>query len=245
MDILVDIGNTRIKWAIINDSDEIAPNSLIHGQADFEKLLESEWALIGNAPDQMAVSCVSAKQVNQSVKHIAKKLWPSIAIYEAESSANGSGVSNGYKNPAQLGVDRWLGLLAARQMTRQAVCIADCGTALTIDLMNEQGMHLGGVICPGLTMMRKSLCAGTSALTYDEQDYPVGLSDATLPGIYSGTFLAVAGLIEQIVSRQARRPHILLTGGDASKLAAYLGYQSSLVPDLVLRGLRIFLKTTR
>lgn len=243
MDILVDIGNTRIKWAIMNDSEVMAPKSLVHSQAEFEKSLASEWASIGNAPVQLAVSCVSAEQINQSVKHIAKSLWPSITIYEAESTATGPGVNNGYKNPAQLGVDRWLGLLAARQMTRQAVCVVDCGTALTIDLMNEQGEHIGGVICPGLTMMRESLCAGTSALPYDDLDYPIGLSDATLPGIYSGTFLAAAGLIEQIVSRQARRPHILMTGGDAAKLASYLGYQSSLVPDLVLKGLGIFLKT--
>jgi type III pantothenate kinase len=105
--------------------------------------------------------------------------------------------------------------------------------------MDAEGNHQGGLISPGLTLMRKSLVEGTEALQFHETDHVVGLANFTEAAIYSGTLSAAVGLIEHVLSRQTDTLHLILTGGDAGLIAPQLKGQLVIDPDLVLRGLAI------
>jgi type III pantothenate kinase len=237
--LLVDIGNTRIKWGLDKDNHIIHGQSLVHQQLEQNELLKC-WKNI-SAPDRMAVSCVSSKQSLELIMTVARLLWPSIEIMLAQSKANDFGVRNAYYNPEKLGVDRWLSLIAVKQHYQGYTCIVDCGTAITIDVMDADGRHQGGLICPGLRLMKSSLATGTEILQFNQQKYPIGLANSTDAAIYTGTLWSVIGLIEHTMNKQPEITTLILTGGDAELIAEQLTCQPIIDSDLVLRGLALLL----
>jgi type III pantothenate kinase len=149
-------------------------------------------------------------------------------------------VTNTYLNPQQLGVDRWLGLIAARQRTRAPVLVVSAGTAMTVDALSAEGVFLGGVIVPGASLMRQSLQQGTARVndaTGDWQAFPRSTAD----GVQSGIIAAMCGAIQLQHARLAEvagtPPHCLLTGGDAGMLLPHLSVSAEVVPALVLEGI--------
>jgi type III pantothenate kinase len=239
MNLLVDIGNTRLKWGMATEGAIITGKPLMHHQLSRQPLLAA-WKSIG-LPERMAICCVSAKQLLMQVCSVAEELWPDMDIVFVKSQASACGVYNAYQQPEKLGVDRWLSLLAVRRHYQQAVCIVDCGTAITLDLMDAQGQHQGGMICPGLTLMKKSLHQGTENLQLSETHYTVGLANFTEAAIYSGTLSAAVGLIEHVLAKQPENTQLILTGGDAELIANQLALKAQIDPDLVLRGLDMVL----
>ncbi|MGZ8186002.1 MAG: type III pantothenate kinase [Methylobacter sp.] len=240
MNLLVDIGNTRLKWGVAKDSYIIAGQPLSHHQVNSYDLIEI-WKKIA-PPQHLAISCVSSSHLLELVRSVAVELWPDVDIIIAKSQAQAFGVYNAYEQPRNLGVDRWLSLVAARRYYPGLACITDCGTAITLDLMDAQGKHQGGLISPGLTLMRKSLAQGTEALKWSAMNYAFGLANFTEAAIYSGTLAAVCGLIEHVLSKQPENIQLILTGGDAGCVAEQLAYKPIIDPDLVLRGLSIVLE---
>lgn len=239
MNLLVDIGNTRLKWGVVTEDVLNAGEPLVH-QGLSRQDLRVVWQSIGT-PERMAIACVSAKPLLEQVCSVAEVLWPGIEIVHAQSEAYACGVYNAYPQPEKLGVDRWLALLAVRRHYPQAVCVVDCGTAITLDMMDAMGRHQGGMICPGLSLMKNSLCRGTENLQLSEAHYPVGLADFTEAAIYSGTLSAATGLIEHVLARQPEQTQLILTGGDAELIARQLAFKAVIDTDLVLRGLAMVL----
>jgi type III pantothenate kinase len=172
---------------------------------------------------------------------VAASLWPNAAIILAQSQADGFGVRNAYIHPEKLGVDRWLSLIAVRRYYPGAACIVDCGTAITIDLIDAAGRHQGGLISPGLTLMKQSLARGANALQFNAQNYPPGPANFTDAAIYSGTLYAAVGLVDYMASKQPKDMALILTGGDAALIAGQLRRQFVIDADLVLRGLAVVL----
>jgi type III pantothenate kinase len=162
----------------------------------------------------------------------------------AQSQVDGFGVRNAYRQPEKLGVDRWLALVAARQ-DLQPVCVVDCGTAITLDLLDGEGQHLGGLICPGLTLMKQALSDGTQALAFDGREFALKPADFTEAAIDSGTLFAAIGLVEAVLARQPEGFKIILTGGDALRIAGGLKLRHQVDDALVLRGLALILKGLR
>jgi type III pantothenate kinase len=240
MNLLVDIGNTRLKWGVAEDSHIVSGQSLINHQVDSPKLIEI-WEKMA-PPQHLAISCVSASRLLEKVQSAVAELWPDIEIFIARSQSQAFGVYNAYKNPGKLGVDRWLSLVAARRHYPGLACIADCGTAITLDLIDAEGKHQGGLIVPGLTLMRQSLAQGTEALPCSEMDYAFGVANFTEAAIYSGTLAAACGLIEHVLTKQPENVQLILTGGDADRIAEQLAYKAVIDTDLVLRGLLIVLE---
>lgn len=237
MNLLVDIGNTRLKWGRRSGDRIEAGNSIRHGGGEIKPQLMRAWLDISPAPRRLAVSCVSSDTVLASVKSVAFELWPSVEWIKVKSELSSFGVINGYRYPEKLGVDRWLCLLAARRLWRESVCIVDCGTAITVDVMAANGRHLGGLISPGLTMMKQSLSKDTADLPFNDRVFPDGLADTTEGGIYSGTLYAAIGLIKTVIDKQNGTLKLILTGGDAEVVAGHLDYDAIIAPDLVLQGL--------
>ena len=178
------------------------------------------------------VSCITT---------VANKLWQNITLYHIKTAAEGFGIINGYDNPIKLGVDRWLALIAARAKIKDAVCVVDSGTAITIDILNAQGIHQGGLICPGLTLMQTAL-NNTTHLPFVE--YPSSITQPIIAkdtenAIANGTLYAICSLIERVVAEQSNITYLILTGGDAITLSQQLRCAFSIEPNLVLEGLAI------
>ena len=201
MNLLVDIGNTRLKWAVLQDGGLISGHALINQQITRHELIKT-WNM-PMTPERLAIACVSREPLLALVQSVAIALWPAIEIIHVKSQAHSFGVYNAYQQPEKLGVDRWLALVAVRNHYQLPAFIVDCGTAITVDLIDAEGKHQGGLISPGLTLMKKSLAAGTEALQYHETHYDFGPADFTEAAIYSGTMAAAVGLIEYVLNKHS------------------------------------------
>ena len=239
MKILVDVGNTRIKWCIENHGDMGTGFAVDYKQNEFLNEIHLRWLKL-DSPQQLAISSVSASQIAGQIIYLAKKIWPDIEIIIAKSQAKGFSVINAYQQADKLGVDRWLGLIALRKFYPGNSCIVDCGTAITIDCLNNHGEHLGGLISPGLRLMKQSLYQGAENLSLSDKQYKAGLSSCTEAAIYTGTLYAAAGLIEKSINNLCSCQTVVMTGGDAELLAKYLEFESIIEPDFVLKGLSLF-----
>jgi type III pantothenate kinase len=242
MNLLVDIGNTRVKWAVDNQKGEITPSLAIeHKNPDFEKAIEQLWQTL-KTPECLAISSVVSKQHLEKIITLAQQFWPEIKVVIAESSAQYFSVSNAYSQPKKLGVDRWLSLIALHYYYPDIRVVTDCGTAITIDVINSNGEHLGGLICPGIQLMKQSLYQNAEALILSEKHYPAVLSNSTESAIYTGTLYAAAGLIEKTMEQLCHSNRCVLTGGDAQLLQAHLKVECIVEVDFVLKGLLLYCK---
>lgn len=241
MKLLVDIGNTRIKWCSENNGNITTAFAIDYKQSEFLNDIHLRWLKLA-PPQQLAISSVSASQIAGQIIHLAKITWPGIKITIAKSQDKGFSVINAYQQPDKLGVDRWLALIALRKFYPGKSCIVDCGTAITIDCLNSHGQHLGGLISPGLQLMKQSLYQGAENLSFCNKHYETGLSDDTEAAIYSGTLYAAAGLIEKSINNLCACQTVVMTGGDAELLAKYLEFESIIETDIVLKGLSLFCK---
>lgn len=239
MHLLVDIGNSRLKWAVSLDNQFYPGGAAFH--AGLEKNLPALWACLP-AIASVNIACVGSKAALATVRAAARSLWPQAVVNEARTQAEAFGVRNGYDQPSFLGVDRWLALIAVRRLYPGRVTVVDCGTAITVDLIDERGHHEGGYISPGLDLMRRALASGTEALPLGRKNYPPDFGRSTQAGIYNGTLASAAGMITYIVNRQTRAGAIVMTGGDAAAVADRLNLPVVVDADLVLKGLAATLR---
>lgn len=240
MKLLVDIGNSRIKWCTDNNGTLEAGSALEYKITDFTQQLQQYWLKLRQSPCTLVISSVSAKQIERQLIVVAKEIWPEIKVLIAQTKAHDFSVINAYQQTEKLGVDRWLGLIALRYYYPGNNCIVDCGTAITIDCLDDTGQHLGGLICPGLQLMKQSLYQGTEDLSVNKKKYTIGLSNFTESAIYSGTLYAATGLVEKVIKDLGIHNKLILTGGDAELLAKNLSIKSIIEPDFVLKGLSIY-----
>lgn len=239
----LDLGNTRAKWRTI-DALGRAAESGIGPLADW---------LAGQAPVGLAAGIVRVRiaSVLSAAKEalITDRLRALFGVSPefARSKAACQGLQNAYAEPARLGVDRWLALLAAYQLNRRAVMVVDIGTALTIDIADDGGMHLGGYIVPGVRLMQAALLQGTERVRFEERRelQSIAFGDYTDDCVHNGIAAALVGSVlvaaEQARLRVGQPPAIFVTGGSAGALADRLtgmGIGAQLMPDLVMDGLR-------
>jgi type III pantothenate kinase len=241
--LLVDIGNSRVKWATLGGAtlgQQMA--------ASYAGWTEQQWRMELFAEpgiDEVFAASVSAAPL--AALDAAARLATGRPAVFASTSREAGGVRNAYREPQLLGVDRWLAVIAGHAATGGACCIADVGTAATFDSVTGSGEHLGGFIIPGPDLMVRSLHRGTADLSNHAAASGVSgdapLADNTRDAIERGCRLAVAALIDRGVadvrSRLRETPVLLLTGGAASVVAPLLVSPATLVPDLVLRGLAV------
>lgn len=244
--LLFDIGNTRIKWGLATDGELRRTGSISHA-----RLNESGYAALTTRlpTDVHAVlaSNVAGATFGTRLSGVIG-LHTNVELKFARSSASAFGVTNSYRQPRRLGVDRWVAMIGARRAYRGAVCIVDAGTAVTIDAVDKTGQHLGGQIVPGLKLMTDSLSDDTSDLPPVKRAPPrsgdplAAFASSTGSAIYNGALGAVCGAIERAartMKRAGHRPKLVLTGGDASRILTVLGDSAEHRPNLVLEGLAI------
>jgi type III pantothenate kinase len=235
MNLLVDMGNSRLKWAI-SEQGQVPASGAINNTLLDSELLRQLWGKF-EPPQQVGIACVSASPLLALVQKAATVLWPAAEIIQVKSQKQAFGVTNAYQQPEKLGVDRWLALIAAHRYYPAAAFVVDCGTAITVDLLEANGEHRGGYISPGLTLMKQALAQGTNALPFSAESYPEQPAQSTEAAIYSGTLLAARGFIEHVLATRAVPSQLLLTGGDAKVIAKRLNTPAVIDDDLVLHGL--------
>ena len=241
MNLLIDIVNSSVKWGTGKGRNIISGQAFSHQDPFDTNVLLDIWQRL-EKPQKIAISSVSSAAIVSRISSLAEQLWPGVKIVRPCAQDYACGVKNSYRYPEQLGVDRWLCLLAVNKLYTSPACVVDCGTAITVDFLDNQGLHLGGLISPGLTLMKKSLHQEAETLQFYQQSFPVGLADNTGAAIYNGTLLSAAGLIEYIMDRQSMKFKLILTGGDAELIAQHISLDTKIEPDLVLQGLSVILE---
>lgn len=236
MILLVDIGNSCFKWAVADRGAIAETRYLNYRETGFVTALTQAWAELA-APAAIGLAAVAAPEVVEDVLKLGRKLWPDANWVRPAAARQAFGVASAYRKPEKLGVDRWLAMIGARHYHSGAVCIVDCGTAITVDFVAADGRHQGGLICPGLRLMKQALAANTHALPVAAGAGEVGLAADTDAAIDSGVLWAAAGLVETALRRQNPSYRLILTGGDAALLAQQLAGDWVLDSQLVFKGL--------
>ena len=239
--LLADIGNSRIKWAMAKGLEWEMGQAFSSATTGLETALDHAWRGL-DPPAAVRVSNVAGPDVAAVLEDWVFRHWR-LPVRLSRSRSEAGGVLNGYANPRQLGVDRWLALLGLARHHALPAYVVDCGTAVTLDLLDGQRRHQGGLILPGLSTMARSLRSGTHALDIESSGLPSqqGLARDTATAIRSGCIMAVAGFVErmhgQLRDEYGSEPGCVLTGGDAGLLGDYLSIPFWRDEALVLRGL--------
>ena len=162
MKLLIDIGNTRIKWAFLVNKQLRDPRALLHKDLNLQELLGSS-LLRNQQPGQVYIANVADRSIGDRIAAAIKKKWGLAPVF-VEVKRRSRGVTNAYRDITQLGIDRWLAVVAAWNRYRAPVCIVNCGTAVTIDGVSKSGRHMGGLIVPGLNLMQGQLTGLASGI---------------------------------------------------------------------------------
>lgn len=259
MMLLIDAGNTRIKWALVAAPGQAAAPPVRWLQqgaverADVQALAQDWAALAGQlapaADLQVCVSNVAGAALRESLQAILHAVFGPRAVIEwFASTPERAGLRNGYRHPGQLGCDRFAAAIGAHALfPGQELLVATCGTATTIDLVSADGVFEGGMILPGFGTMATSLALNTAQLPRIDGAAPPErlFADNTVEAIVAGCIAAQVGAIEHALAER-RRLHpgatlrCLLAGGAGVLLAPYLALGDTAlekVDNLVLIGL--------
>lgn len=243
--LAIDIGNTRLKWAVYEAAH--AGSALLAHGAEFleniDKLADGPWQQLA-APERMLGCCVAGDAVKRRTEEQMEELWD-VPAHWVVSSAEEAGLVNGYDHPTRLGADRWVAMIGARHRMLGAgaarpMVVVMVGTAVTVEAIDTDGRFLGGLILPGHGIMLRALESGTAGLhvpTGEVKAFPTNTSDALTSG---GTY-AIAGAIERMVQHVrlhcGAEPACYMTGGAGWKMAPHLAEPFELVESLIFDGL--------
>jgi type III pantothenate kinase len=229
MKLLVDAGNTRIKWRLLRDEVEL--DAGVSPRADVAELATQ--LQVRGGIGQIWLSNVAGVQVEQAFGCVT-----SAALNVLRAQSEQCGVRNGYREAARLGSDRWAALIGARARYRGACIVANCGTATTVDALSADGTFLGGLILPGIALMRHSLYSATADLHQQQGQY-AAFPATTADAIASGAIQATCGAIERQCELLGGSLVVMLSGGAAGEIASHLNVTVQLVDNLVLDGMSV------
>lgn len=231
--LLIDVGNTRLKWTVATDDGALTPvQALAHG-GDPAALIE--WLPLPAGVDDAWIANVTGDAAGERLA-AALGVRHRMGTRFARPLDGLAGLRMAYEEVARLGVDRWLALLAVWTREQSAACVASAGTALTFDAVDARGQHLGGVIAPGLITAQAAVLGATRfPASGPSQQFTRGLGRDTDACVRQGALHACAGLIDRLAGRHPGARYLI--GGDAETIAPHLDGDWRLRPDLVLEGL--------
>jgi len=236
---VVDIGNSAIRWMPVDKSE---PARKVYWQGgDVISMLDDAWGALVEKPDDMLCSCVAAQEFKNAFQNWCLENWQLQPVF-IQSPVNACGIENAYHIADHLGVDRWAGLVAAHHAYESPVCIVDCGTAITVDVVEANGSHQGGLIFPGLSLMKTALVERTEIeLNESEAGNSRLFARNTTDALNGGALYTVIAALDRIIADVAiemKQDMVnVITGGDAETLIPLLTGDYDYHPDLVLEGL--------
>jgi type III pantothenate kinase len=245
MILVIDVGNTRLKWAWLTNTGLSDQQAVVHRDAKAgmwtAALFETP-----QRPSRILVSNVAGSDMAKTLSKLAKKMFH-VEIEFITATQENHGLINGYLDPTLLGADRWLALIGAWTRAKGALCVVDAGTAVKVDSVDARGQHLGGLIAPGIHMMREALMSKTSdiakAASSSTPSLAGVLANNTVGAVSRGAIFALAGLADRaaeiIEQSTGTVPKLFITGGDAGMITGTMRNHGEIVPDLVLQGLAV------
>jgi len=240
----LDCGNTLIKWRLLaSHAGEPMHVGCAHSDVG---LLEQLGRLPGLLVHWCRLVSVRSDEETQQILDSLRARY-AMQVLRASVSSRCAGVSNGYREYARLGLDRWLAIVAAYHLAGKACLVLDLGTAVTADLVGSDGKHLGGYICPGLPLMRAQLRTHTRRIRYDD-DEALHAAHASAPGRSTAEAVerGCVQMLRGFVALQCAQAseflgedfEVFLTGGDAA-MVADVWSGARVVADLVFTGLAL------
>ena len=250
--LLIDAGNTRIKWAFYRAQEKVLEPTQAQVYQNPTWSLQLRQQLADRACDRIVLCSVASSEVRQQITAFAAEL--SIDLRVVENGFLGLGLSStAYHDPKQLGADRCVLMIAARAIHSQgSLCVVSCGTALTVDVVDPNGRHLGGLISASPRAIRQKIVADAAGVNIDIDLIPKHdkmdsvYTQSTEQALYNGSVLSAIGLIREAYSQlQDQHPaesghaawHLLYSGGGMPELLPYLPEQGVYYPELIMTGL--------
>lgn len=228
----IDVGNSFIKWRLIN-KDQILDRG--HMKTEILKSLPACWR---NSIKEVWIASVASETVNTRLQQLFDNAGYQLKF--AKVQAKQAGVTNSYKQIEQMGIDRWLAMLAAFQLCHTSCCIVDCGSAITIDYVAGDGKHQGGYIMPGLRLMHQGLLTKTANINVEQQQVlNLDLGTCTATAVSQGInylFSSLAINLSQTIATDGNCK-LYITGGDGEKFIHYTK-RGQYLPELVMDGLK-------
>ncbi len=243
--LLIDIGNTRIKWARFDKGRLGARRAAIHADWSVDDYTRR---VIGAARGvtRILVASVAGKNVDRTLAQATRRAGIRCEFVSVPRRAGG--VTVGYLEPWRLGVDRFVAAVGAHHLFKGVpVWSVGVGTAMTLDLIAADGRHKGGVIIPAPALMVDTLLTRTSGIRRRAQGGALGakglLARSTRAAIRQGARFAAAALIDRAVTEAesliGKRPFVVVTGGESASVRPLLKSAAAGVPDLLLKGLAV------
>lgn len=246
----IDVGNTRIKWRWqenLKECSEVAnfkEGAVASNESPefIKQYFQKE--LLGVSVTRVRIASVIKNNLLERLQEICLSLWQ-VEPELAEVKDVCAGVQQGYEDYSRLGVDRWLAVLAAYNRFNSACLVVSCGTAITADFVDSQGVHHGGYIVPGLHLMRQSLFGGTDGVkvSRDHVNESLKLGKNTEEAVNHGMLQMVAGFVERTLadisskSNESSDVKLVICGGDGEKVGQHLRTNFVYERSLVLDGL--------
>lgn len=240
MNLLIDIGNSRVKWAWWDGTRLSGHGAYSSGGALGEVLDAVGTGTAAALPDRIVAVSVAGAAVEAELAAACLARFRSTPMM-VKPQATGFGITNGYPLVERLGADRWVAMIGARRRTTDAVCVVDCGTAITVDFLDAGGQHRGGVIAPGVAAMRRVLYESAAGIADEGTGEVTPMATDTRSAVTSGALYAAAAFVDrarfEMAQRSGRDLGALITGGEAPALAPLLQGAFEAAPNLVLEGL--------
>jgi type III pantothenate kinase len=253
--LTVDIGNSRVKWASWENEKIIArgvaPYALEEIPETFDELFSTLKKIGSEKPSSVYAVCVAGEAMAQALSDWVTRQWQ-LEVGYLETQKQFKNIINVYEKPEQHGVDRWAAVVASHQANPgYSVCVISAGTAITVDLINKSGQHLGGYILPSFMTMHAALLAdtanveSTSCMQFHKNSVPDNTSDAVNQGLHKMLQAGIRDLCQFAKNRMDNPMRIVLTGGFAETILDYPDMPAMLhKPDLVMDGLYGIMQTT-
>ncbi len=257
--LLLDAGNTRLKWALCERGQFLQSGVFTYEWSALLAQFQTQWG--GLAKKGAIKQLVLSNVAGESLESLLRQWWLGTCLQEealqetglltidiVQAQTQAFGVQCAYRQPGQLGADRWAALVAARHYITGACCVITCGTALTIDVLSAKGVHAGGLIAPGMAVMRQSLLANTTQITAqieagDATNTSIFCVQDTASAVQAGIMAATTGAVQQVLQQCGEHeqlvPVCVVTGGDAQLLLPALPKGSLHKTEWVLKGLAI------
>ena len=248
--LLVDIGNTRVKWALLRGGRLSPMKALAHEREAWgmHRVVRAVMRTVPGGVSRIIAVSVAGPDLERSLRGAARARLR-VETEFVRSARAAAGVRNGYRETWRLGADRWVGVVGAHHLAKgRPVLVANVGTALTLDAVSAKGQHLGGAIAPGPMTMVQSLLKGTHGIRRRARGGSATTTRRlftrdTASALEAGACHAAGAVIDRAAA-EARTafgaaPLLILTGGAAAQLRPFIKSKVRVVPDLVLRGLAV------
>ncbi|MFZ8201498.1 type III pantothenate kinase [Alteromonas portus] len=229
--ILVDIGNTRIKYSLLCDAEE-EPNACEDAKSLFS-FIDSQKKI-----SHLYIASVRNQELVDEISAMCSER--NIIFVEKHTEKEAFGIKNSYANVQKMGVDRWLAMVCAAEKSKKAFFVMDVGTAITVDFVVD-GQHLGGWIVPGFQVMRNALVASTKKVFANDEiptTFGVGIDteDCVATGCHAALYGVYLSAVDYISSKQTEFD-IILGGGDKKVFAFLKSADNMRLAHLVMQGL--------